>query len=108
MGRRTLRALLAPYAPVVSLSLGVMVTLVPSGVCAQTAPTDPLPASGPLPMLAEPASIADVVDAFDVAAAWSFRVTAGYQFEQHTATISRESGAVADGGLGTPGVNRIG
>ncbi len=108
MGRSTHRTRLTTDALAVALALALAASLGPTTARAQTAPTDPLPASGPIPMLAEPASIVDVVDAFDVAAAWSFRLTAGYQYESHTATIQRENGAVADGGLGVPGLNRIG
>jgi hypothetical protein len=85
------------------------------GITAQAQPapdtmvTEPTgsPGSGPV-MLSETATFTDVVDAFDHGSTWSFRLSAGYQYQLHTATVERELRAITDPSTGIPQVARVG
>lgn len=73
-----------------------------------TTPGDAAPIQGPIYMLNETATVTDVVDSIDRGSAFSFRLTAGYLFQSHTANIERERAVTPASEGGTVGFTRVG
>lgn len=96
---------------VFQLSLVASLAALPAALHAQESgalPTTAVAQGEPMHLLSDTAAVTDVVDAFDAGSTWSFRLTAGYQFQSRSALIEREVRGGSLTGSGTTQLARVG